>query len=521
MTTQTNPKRHKRFVSIQHRLMALFMLTGLFLLGLVWWLTAEFMDPLYQYYIYNQLSHQTDQLVEMIESYSEPISTRPFPFAPKPTLNREFWEQVNQSFKNGTLNHLNCCVDISDSSLRWVNYYEGLHPCLLHESGQDVFSVFSNRSQQPDGRPWVSDTEIMVSLRRQLRESENGTLQKLVTTESGARQMVVGRMAQNGPYDSYTVIFSSDLARIDEAVKVLSRMIPAICAGLLALSMLGAWWFSRWISRPIGKLSQAARQMAEGDYTVRVEAEPTDEIGVLAQDFNHMAGQVASSAQLQRELLANVSHDLRTPLTLIKGYAETVRDISGDDPAARTEQLNVIVDETDRLSGLVNSVMELAKVSSGTDTPQLVRFNICQLCEEVAQRYEASCSQNGWQLKLELPEDSCDVLADPAMMERVLHNLLGNAMHHLGEDGIFILRAKPLPNGGARIEVEDHGPGIDSEDLPHIFDRYYRSRKNAGKVGTGLGLSITKAILQGHGFHFGVSSTVGVGSIFWFEATNK
>ena len=135
----------------------------------------------------------------------------------------------------------------------------------------------------------------------------------------------------------------------------------------------------------------------------------------------------------------------------------------------------------------------------------------------MAERYDAVCAQNGWTLKLET-EERCPVRADPAMMERVLHNLLGNAMHHIGEDGVFLLRAVPLKEGGCRVEIEDHGPGIRPEDLSHIFDRYYRSRSDSGKVGTGLGLSITKAILQGHGFRFGVNSTLGEGTVFWFQA---
>ena len=126
---------------------------------------------------------------------------------------------------------------------------------------------------------------------------------------------------------------------------------------------------------------------------------------------------------------------------------------------------------------------------------------------------------NGWQLKLELPDEELPVCADPDMMQRALHNLLGNAMHHIGEDGIFVLRALRCPEG-VRVEVEDHGPGISAEDLPYIFDRYYRSRSDAGKQGTGLGLSITKAIFQQHGFRFGVHSTVGRGTVFWFIMTD-
>ena len=119
------------------------------------------------------------------------------------------------------------------------------------------------------------------------------------------------------------------------------------------------------------------------------------------------------------------------------------------------------------------------------------------------------------QLQLELPDEELPVYADPNMMQRALHNLLGNAMHHIGKDGIFILRAQRCTEG-VRVEVEDHGPGISADDLPYIFDRYYRSRSDAGKQGTGLGLSITKAIFQQHGFRFGVQSAIGMGTTFWF-----
>ena len=141
------------------------------------------------------------------------------------------------------------------------------------------------------------------------------------------------------------------------------------------------------------------------------------------------------------------------------------------------------------------------------------------LCDEVSERYDAICAQNGWQLQLELPDEELPVYADPNMMQRALHNLLGNAMHHIGGDGIFLLRASKVPEG-VRVEIEDHGPGICAEDLPYIFDRYYRSRSDAGKQGTGLGLSITKAIFQQHGFRFGVQSTLGKGTTFWFIATD-
>ena len=185
-------------------------------------------------------------------------------------------------------------------------------------------------------------------------------------------------------------------------------------------------------------------------------------------------------------------------------FVDEVQDIDGFENALRNFQAKDLCDIV---------------VTSGAIQCERVHFDMGQLCDEVSERYDAVCAQNGWELKLELPEEELPVYADPDMMQRALHNLLGNAMHHIGEDGLFFLRAFKCPEG-VRVEVEDHGPGISAEDLPYIFDRYYRSRSDAGKQGTGLGLSITKAIFQQHGFRFGVHSTVGKGTVFWFIMTD-
>ena len=304
------------------------------------------------------------------------------------------------------------------------------------------------------------------------------------------------------------------MAQIATAAEVLRSILWPVALILLVLDLLFAMLFSRWFTRPVQQLSSGAKEIAAGNYDIQLPVVHHDEIGQLAEDFNHMAAEVKRSAQLEKDILANVSHDLRTPLTLIKGYAETVRDLTGTDAEKRTEQCNIIVDETDRLSALVNSVMELSKVQSGAEKPNLIDFDMGELCVEVAGRYDALCDHNHWHLELQADE-AAPVRADPAMMERVLHNLLGNAFHHIGADGQVMLRVLPQADG-CRVEIEDHGPGIPPEDLPYIFDRYYRARQDSGKVGTGLGLSITKAILQQHGFAFGVSSAVGQGSTFWF-----
>ncbi|OUN17369.1 hypothetical protein B5G38_02265 [Gemmiger sp. An87] len=505
-----NTKPH--FLSLRYRLMMFLCLSSAFVLILVWVFVTQFMQPLYNHYIYKHLLNQVNTVVSIIESSTEPISTRTLPIMDA-QVSSSFESSLLSAIQSRKLDASNTCFDLADSTLQHVTGFENLYPCLLHEAS---FTTSIN------GKTSVWNGSVVESLRATVLSQGYVKKELVVDKNASTRQMAVGRVAKNGD-ETYSVIFCTSLARIDEAGVVLGQLMPWIFLCLMAFSIVASWLFSRWFTNPLTKLSHATRKLADGDYSVRVNVPETDEIGLLAADFNHMAGEVSRAAQLQRDLLANVSHDLRTPLTLIKGYAETVRDLTGDDPDKRTAQLDVIVDETDRLSGLVNSVMELSKMSSGTDKAEKVRFDLSQLCEEVAQRYEAVCAQNGYTLKLELPdpETDCTVCADPAMMERVLHNLLGNAMHHIGPDNVFILRVNVPEKGTVRVEVADHGAGIAKEDLPYIFDRYYRSRSDAGKAGTGLGLSITKAILQSHGFRFGVNSTLGEGSCFWFEAKNQ
>ncbi len=505
-------KTKPHFFSLRYRLMMFLCLASAFVLILVWVFVTHFMQPLYNHYIYKHLLNQVNTVVSIIESSTEPISTRSLPILDA-QVSSSFEASLLSAIQSRKLDASNTCFDLADSTLQHVTGFENLYPCLLHEAS---FTTSIN------GKTSVWNGSVVESLRATVLSQGFVKKELVVDKNASTRQMAVGRVAKNGD-ETYSVIFCTSLARIDEAGVVLGQLMPWIFLCLMAFSIVASWLFSRWFTKPLSKLSHATRQLAEGDYSVRVNVPETDEIGLLAADFNHMAGEVSRAAQLQRDLLANVSHDLRTPLTLIKGYAETVRDLTGDNPEKRTAQLDVIVDETDRLSGLVNSVMELSKMSSGTDKPEKVRFDLSQLCEEVAQRYEAVCAQNGYTLKLELPdpETDCTISADPAMMERVLHNLLGNAMHHIGPDNIFILRVNAPEKGTVRVEVADHGAGIAKEDLPYIFDRYYRSRSDAGKVGTGLGLSITKAILQSHGFRFGVNSTLGEGSCFWFEAKDQ
>ena len=483
-------------LSIRWQLMLFIGGITLFTLLLVWGIITYALAPKYNATIRQNLTNKASAITAIFDQTDSEISSRDFGVL---QLDDDFWTALGQTFSDKKINMDGYCVDFSDSTLRCLKAYESMFPCLLHESTGAFDGAFG----------YNVDTHVAIQLRQKL--FQNGELYQIVKVGS-TMQMCVGRLSADGQYG---VIVSTSLAQITTAAEVLRSILGPVALLLLVLDLLFAMLFSRWFTNPIRKLSNGAQEIAAGNYDVAIKVEHHDEIGRLAEDFNYMAAEVKRSAQLEKDILANVSHDLRTPLTLIKGYAETVRDLTGSDDAKRTEQCNIIVDETDRLSTLVNSVMELSKVQSGAEKPNLVDFDMSELCFEVAGRYDALCDKNHWKLDLQA-DDACPVSADPAMMERVLHNLLGNAFHHIGADGVVVLRAVPQEKG-CRIEIEDHGPGIPPEDLPYIFDRYYRARQDSGRTGTGLGLSITKAILQQHGFAFGVNSAVGKGSTFWFE----
>ena len=490
-----NAKKRAPSISIRWQLMFFIGAMTLLTVGLIWGIITYALAPKYNATIRQNLTDKASAITAIFDQTDSEISSRDFGVL---QLDDNFWTALGQTFSDKKINMDGYCVDFSDSTLRCLKAYESMFPCLLHESSGSFSGEFG----------YNLNTRQLITFRQEL--FEEGSLYKIVQIGS-TRQMLVGQLSADGKYG---IIVSTGMAQITTAAEVLRSILWPVALILLVLDLLFAMLFSRWFTRPVQQLSSGAKEIAAGNYDIQLPVVHRDEIGQLAEDFNHMAAEVKRSAQLEKDILANVSHDLRTPLTLIKGYAETVRDLTGTDAEKRTEQCNIIVDETDRLSALVNSVMELSKVQSGAEKPNLIDFDMGELCFEVAGRYDALCDQNHWHLELQADE-AAPVRADPAMMERVLHNLLGNAFHHIGADGQVMLRVLPQADG-CRVEIEDHGPGIPPEDLPYIFDRYYRARQDSGKVGTGLGLSITKAILQQHGFAFGVNSAVGQGSTFWF-----
>ena len=219
---------------------------------------------------------------------------------------------------------------------------------------------------------------------------------------------------------------------------------------------------------------------------------------------------------MQRDLIANVSHDLRTPLTMLKAYAEMIRDLSGDNPIKRNEHLEIIINETDRLSAMVNDILDLSKLESGKQKMNPTEFEISSKMHDIIGRFKGISDKMGYHIHF-TPDAEKIVFCDVVKIEQVIYNLINNAINYTGDDKQVYVRQINKPDG-VLIEIEDTGDGIEEDKIKLIFDKYYRSENHKREVvGTGLGLSIVKAVLKLHGYDYGVRSTIGKGSVFWFK----
>ena len=313
---------------------------------------------------------------------------------------------------------------------------------------------------------------------------------------------------------TYVIMQDSELVPLNATVNTLERQFGWIMSVLLMGALILALVLSRHICLPMERMSASARQLAMGDYSTEFRGGGYKEANELAEALNYAAGELAKNDKLQKELVANISHDLRTPLTMIKGYSEVMRDIPGENTP---ENVQVIIDETERLTELVNDMLDLSKIRSGTRKPEVEVFDLTETVGAVLQRYEKFKEKEHFVILFEKNEN-ISVKADRTMILQVVYNLVNNALNYTGEDKTVIIK-QTVTDGKVRISVSDTGSGIDEEDIPFIWDRYYKVDKvhKRAVVGTGLGLSIVKGILESHGAHYGVESEIGKGSTFYFE----
>lgn len=366
-------------------------------------------------------------------------------------------------------------------------------------------------------RDLLTGTDIL-NVKEMVLESDNGTAYvKLVNKKMNTEVLLYGSLMPGTDGEQLLLYVASPLDPIDSTTAILQTQLIIVSIISLVLALILAFFISKRLSKPVEQLTNSARELASGNYDVKFQRGNYSEISELAGTLNYATQELSKTNSLRKELIANVSHDLRTPLTMIKMYAEMVRDLSGDKPAKRSEHLNIIINETDRLSTLVNDILDLSKIESGTAEMRMSDFSISQTIRRIAARFDVMAQREGYAFRVECPKELY-VRGDEGRIEQVVYNLVSNAVNYTGEDKQVFIRLIPKEYS-IRFEVSDTGKGIPPEQLADIWERYYRSHDTHKRaiMGTGLGLSIVRNILAAHQAAYGVDSTVGQGSTFWFE----
>ncbi|MDO4283506.1 MAG: HAMP domain-containing sensor histidine kinase [Clostridia bacterium] len=383
---------------------------------------------------------------------------------------------------------------------------------IIYTSNQSNTSDSDKISTIPD-RHLAIDTSGVVE---KILNSPNQKISYNLNVEKLKTELFVyGKLIPNT--DACLVIVAS-IDPIDATTTVVQSQLVYITVIALMIASIISVFFSRRLSRPISRMNDTAKKLAVGNYNIKFEKAGYQEMDDLADTLNYATSELARTDKVKRELIANVSHDLRTPLTMIKAYSEMIRDLSGDNKEKREEHLQVIIDETDRLTRLVNDMMDLSKIESGVSDVIKGIFNFSEVVKSMTNNFKAIYESENCKIILDCPEELY-ANADRTKIEQVLYNLIGNAINHSGNDNKEIKIKVTTTSKRIKVQVIDNGEGIGQEDLAHIWDRYYKASKSfkRSNSGSGLGLSIVKNILTKHESDFGVYSTVGKGSTFWFD----
>jgi signal transduction histidine kinase len=351
-----------------------------------------------------------------------------------------------------------------------------------------------------------------------MKIQENGgyLCETIQSTKDNTQTLLVGQTLYDdtGEISGYLLV-NAIIEPVGSTVDILQKQLVIISIILLAIGFVLSYFISKAIAKPIDTITKSANRLAKGEYDIKFEGGSYLECNELAETLTYASKQISKVDQQQRDLIANVSHDLRTPLTMIKAYAEMVRDLSGNNPVKREEHVNVIIEETDRLSLLVNDMLDLSKLENGGSSLNPVKFDIMTRLNEIIERYKGVSEKMGYHITF-TPDTEAFVECDIVKIEQVIYNLINNAVNYTGDDkNVYVKQINE--KDWVKITVTDTGQGISEEDLKLIFNKYYRAKMRREKIGTGLGLSIVKAVLNKHKFPYGVQSKLGEGTTFWFK----
>lgn len=482
------PGNKERLWGIQTRVSWTFFLFIVLMVALLWLMQIQLLDQFYRYEKRRTLQNVSANIAGNIDNTS---------------LNTLI-ERVAED--NGL------CVLIVDESMQTVYSADTAFSCIIHH--------LNHRDLRRMAQKLETDGQNFVFFPMQRTRSSGFDRQRfafpapLPMSDDGAEYLVSIQRALLEDGSEYYVLLNTLVTPVTSTVQTIRSELWVLTTALLLIGFLLSSILSRRISRPIIQTTEAARALSQGEFTPIRDANAYREIAQLNRQLAQAARDLRKVEETQRELIANISHDLRTPLTLIEGYVEAMRDIPGENTP---ENLQVILDETHRLTTLVNAVLDYSRSQNAAPEENSCCFSLTESIREILTRYVKLTEQDGYVIRFR-QQGEVFVRADPLKISQVVYNLINNALTYTGDDKTVAI-TQTIQNGRVRISVTDTGEGIEPEKLPYIWNRYYRGKKphKRAAVGTGLGLNIARSILDGYGMDYGAESTVGKGSTFWFE----
>ena len=387
-----------------------------------------------------------------------------------------------------------------------VSYKENVCIELTNGNGDNLYSSYGNNCR----------LRSKTIKRKFILSNKETNTYNLVNNFTKEKSIMSATKLSNNLY----IFISTSLIPLDSTINIIEQQLIVVSIVVLLLSIVIAYFISKRLSLPITKISKAAKLISKGKLKTKFETtSDIKELVDLTNALNDMKDELSKTEELQKDLMANVSHDLKTPLTMIKAYAELILDININDKEKCKNNLNIIIEEVNRLNTLVNDILNLTKVESNLEKLEKSEFDLIKLIKRIVKQHNIYVIKDGY--NIEFIHDNIKELvidADKKKIEQVIYNLLNNALNYTGEDKKVIIKVEE-DDKDYTIMVIDSGKGIDKKEIDHIFDRYYRSKKNHKRYvyGTGLGLSIVKNILLLHNYPYGVTSKKNKGTTFYFK----
>ena len=482
-------------LGIKWKMFGYMMLFLFLLLGLLWFFQVVLFGEIYKMVRISEVKKETEELCRNIDLDNYRLT--------------DMAEEISESKQ--------VCVLIFDNLGNVLASSDKLSDCIIHTMpGRTVYMLYEFAEKAGGEKVTRFKLDGFRNLQYILddapyspKDSENTGSESLIYTKI-VKSEARGR--------NVAVMLNATISPVASTVRALQNVLIIISCGMLVLAAFLSFLLAKRVSKPIVSLNESAKELAAGNYAASFRADGYREISELARTLSLAASELSKTDKLQKELVANISHDLRTPLTMIKGYTEMMRDIPDENSA---ENLQIIIDEAERLSSLVNDVLDISRIQSGVQELCCSEFDLTETVSEVIDRFSKLASTRS--RKIDFIYDCHAVVnADRTQILQVVYNFIINALNHSDDDSAVTVNQKITDHGSVktvRIEVIDRGEGIPKEDMPNIFDRYYKVDKHHRRsgAGSGLGLSIVKGILEMHGAIYGVESEEGKGSVFWFE----